>query len=493
MEISDRQRAIYDAWETTDHNLLINARAGSGKTTTILGLVKRSKYRSLFLAFNKSIQTEIQAKLDKKKLRQGKAMTLHSLGLASIRKVRGRVNVAKGKNWDFIRTLEKEFDHVYDSLQWEERLKLNYDLMAMNDISRLYLTDDYKEIHKHLLNMDKTVEDCTELKELWEEMIILREKSYESKTLIIDFIDMIYLPVIKNYPSAIKPYYLMIDECQDLNLCQHKLIDIIIKQSVKKWVAVGDKNQAIYGFAGASGTSFDLFIEKGNVAMYPLDICYRCPKLIVDAANEVYEGMVPHKTYDGKVATVSGIRDIKKDSLIICRNTSPLITLFFKLIGLGIPANLKGEDLLNSIETFLKPYLAYSIPEARHVLEKKKDELTRKVSEGSVSNEGYKLYKLTENLKNFTVLADNLSDGYGTVKGLISQTKQIFLNKMGSVELCTIHKAKGLEADVVYILNEDLIPIKFAKSKQQLTQEENLRYVARTRAKEEMYYLNLKL
>ena len=60
-----------------------------------------------------------------------------------------------------------------------------------------------------------------------------------------------------------------------------------------------------------------------------------------------------------------------------------------------------------------------------------------------------------------------------------------------AVILCTIHKSKGLEAKVVYILNEFLIPSKFAKSPSQLEQEQNLKYVARTRATEELYYLNI--
>jgi superfamily I DNA/RNA helicase len=61
-----------------------------------------------------------------------------------------------------------------------------------------------------------------------------------------------------------------------------------------------------------------------------------------------------------------------------------------------------------------------------------------------------------------------------------------------AITLCTIHKSKGLEANIVYILNEFLIPSKFAKSPMQLEQERNLKYVARTRAKEELYYLNIK-
>jgi superfamily I DNA/RNA helicase len=59
-----------------------------------------------------------------------------------------------------------------------------------------------------------------------------------------------------------------------------------------------------------------------------------------------------------------------------------------------------------------------------------------------------------------------------------------------AITLCTIHKSKGLEANIVYILNEFLIPSKFASHP--LEQERNLKYVARTRAKEELYYLNIK-
>ena len=58
--------------------------------------------------------------------------------------------------------------------------------------------------------------------------------------------------------------------------------------------------------------------------------------------------------------------------------------------------------------------------------------------------------------------------------------------------MCTIHKSKGLEHDTVYILNEFLIPSKYAMLEEQLIQENNLKYVARTRAKENLIFLNLK-
>ena len=62
-----------------------------------------------------------------------------------------------------------------------------------------------------------------------EDFIELREQSYQESVINIDFNDMIYLPVIKNFHIPIDPVYLMIDEAQDLNLAQHKLIENLIK------------------------------------------------------------------------------------------------------------------------------------------------------------------------------------------------------------------------------------------------------------------------
>ena len=83
---SQRQLDIFSIWQNRDTNILINAVAGSGKTTTLLQLLELCNSKTLFLAFNKSIQEEIQSKIDIKGLRQGKSMTLHSLGLLAIKK-----------------------------------------------------------------------------------------------------------------------------------------------------------------------------------------------------------------------------------------------------------------------------------------------------------------------------------------------------------------------------------------------------------------------
>jgi superfamily I DNA/RNA helicase len=483
MTTSIRQQAIYDCWENENCNILANAVAGSGKTTTILGILRRCEYRTLFLAFNKSIQEEIQAKLEAENLAQGKAMTIHSLGLSAI-KSRHKFKIVKSKNWDLWKDLEVKCKAIISKIDYTDKLRLGYTLMDMNDISRLFLTNDLKEIEIHMIGMDKSMLKIDQLQELWDNFVKIREKSYEGRFIDIDFIDMIYLPVIEDLSIPVRPTYLMIDECQDLNLCQHKLIDKLISQGVEKWVAVGDRNQAIYGFSGASGNSFDLFLEKGNVKELPLDVCYRCPPNIVEEANEVYNIMQAFKEQDGIVEETEWVQGIKPNSMIICRNSGPLIKLFFELISLGKSAYIKGDDIIGSITRFLSPYKKMSLTRAKMEMEDKMMALRQKGEE-----ESYQLFKFKENYDNFCLTAMNLCDDEGTVDGLLLQINKIFESKNNAIMLCTIHKSKGLESDVVYILNEDLIPSRFASSTQQLTQERNLKYVARTRAKKELYYL----
>jgi superfamily I DNA/RNA helicase len=485
---SQRQLDIFSIWQNRDSNILINAVAGSGKTTTLLQLLEYCEYRTLFLAFNKSVQEEIQAKIEARGLAQGKAMTMHSLGLSAIRKSYRRFKINNGKNFDILKKVQDKNRGTFRSYIWKDRIRIGYTLMDMNDVSRLFLTTDIEEISKHFLSMDKTMFNFEHLEELWEDFVGFRDEYYDRDVAEIDFTDMIYVPVIKDLVIPIDPYYLMIDEAQDLNLCQHKLIDNLINQgTVQKWIAVGDRNQSIYGFSGAYSSSFDLFKQKGNVEELPLDICYRCATSIVDIANEVYPVMEYSTDFSGTVEYVSNPALIKPNSMVICRNSEPLINLYFQLLGLGKDCYIKGEDILNSIIRFLKPYKSSSVGTAKVEMLYKIDELSRDTTDDG----RLELYIFKENFANFKKLAEHFCESFETVDTLLNRLKSLFINKENAIMLCTIHKSKGLEADIVYILNEDLIPSRFAKSAEQLKQENNLKYVARTRAKEELYFLDL--
>ena len=273
-----------------------------------------------------------------------------------------------------------------------------------------------------------------------------------------------------------------------MNLAQHKLIENLINQGdVEKWIAVGDRNQAIYGFSGAYSSSFDLFHEQENVVELPLDICYRCATNIVDVANEVYDVMEYSTDFEGKVETITNPMLIQDNSMVICRNSTPLIDLYFELLSYNKKVYIKGEDILTGILRFLKPYDSHTVVSAKIEMAYKIEDLSKDESdEGKI-----KLYYFKEDYEKFIKLSNHLAQEYETIHSLVNKIKSLFVDKTDSIMLCTIHKSKGLEADIVYILNENLIPSKFAKSAEQLKQENNLKYVARTRAKNELYFLNI--
>jgi superfamily I DNA/RNA helicase len=496
MTPSIKQEAIYDCWRTEDSNILINAVAGSGKTTTLLELLRMCRHRTLFLAFNKSIQTEIQDIININNLGQGKAMTMHSLGLQAIKHYYKKFRINNNKNYELVKIIQEEHKLLFKELKWEDKVKLSYTLMDMNDVSRIYLTDDIELIRSHMIGMDKNFFDIkfegrSIINILWEDFLNLREQRYKLRPIEIDFHDMIYIPVKENLTIPIYPYYLMVDEAQDLNIAQHALINKLLSQgTIRRWIAVGDKNQAIYGFSGAYSSSFDKFAQKDNVKQLPLDICYRCPVDVINCANEVYNVMEGFKREPGIVKTISSYTQIKDESMIICRNSSPLFDLYFRLLGDNRKVYIKGEDILGSVIKFLKPYTYKTISVAKSQMSRQLKKLEQDINKSD--NDRFKYYKYKSNFEDFLLISNEMCEPYDTINELIQRFKEIFENTDGdAIVLCTIHKSKGLEADVVYIVNEHLIPSKFARSSKQLQQEQNLKYVARTRAKKELYFLNI--
>jgi superfamily I DNA/RNA helicase len=486
--LSDKQEKVLETWIKTDQNILISAVAGSGKSFTLIEILKNCNYKTLFLAFNKSIQQEIEEKINMAGLRQGKAMTLHSLGLSAIKK-RYRCNIVSTKNFDLIKILQNQEKDIFKRMNWEDKLKLTYGFCDMNDISRMFLITDLKEIGKQMLSMDKTLPTHSKLPELWEKFLAIRDASYRKSIVDIDFIDMIYLPVLESLYIPIDPTYLLIDECQDLSMTQHLLVKNLINQgNVKKFIAVGDRNQAIYGFSGAMSSSFDLFLNYPNTIELPLDICYRCDSNIIASANKVYDVMLPFKESLGIVDEISDAYYIKENSMVICRNTKPLIDLYFGLLGWNKNVYLKGDDILSGLIKFLKPYNTLTVKAARIEMGYKLQELEKNQGEEAKM----KLYFFKEDYEKYKKISEKLSVDTDKISVLLLKIQELFkVKEKDSIVLCTIHKSKGLEADVVYILNENLIPSKFAKSEEQLKQEMNLKYVARTRAKKEMYFLNI--
>jgi len=91
--LSNYQSAICEWVQNGRGNAAVSAVAGSGKSFTLVEIASRIQGKGVFVAFNRSIATELGAKLQGTKM---VAKTIHSLGLAAVRKAAGKIQVDNG-------------------------------------------------------------------------------------------------------------------------------------------------------------------------------------------------------------------------------------------------------------------------------------------------------------------------------------------------------------------------------------------------------------
>ena len=133
----------------------------------------------------------------------------------------------------------------------------------------------------------------------WE--VCIKALEINNKTTDVwDFDDMFYLTA---YYGVDMPKYdfVFIDECQDTNPVTQALILRMLKQDEKgnvigRAIAVGDKAQAIYGFRGADAQAMATFEKNFNATVLPLSTCYRCAKSIISLVNNIETSHVTAKT-----------------------------------------------------------------------------------------------------------------------------------------------------------------------------------------------------
>jgi len=156
-----------------------------------------------------------------------------------------------------------------------------------------------------------------------------------------------------------------------------------------------------------------------------------------------------------------------------------------RLLRLGKTATVKGRDigegLINFIDTVNKG--STDIDDFYNSLN---EYVTKKMGEYEARNKTSSIIELQD--KYDTI--DALSEEVKTVEELKAKIKGLFSDEVSGIVLSTIHKSKGLETDNVYILKPEILPHPKAKLDWQITQEKNLKYVAITRAKKKLCFVN---
>jgi superfamily I DNA/RNA helicase len=484
MTPSKYQQAIYDTVVNTACNLIIVAVAGSGKSTTLKHVYSLLKGSRVMLAFNAAIAKELRDA-------GMQAKTFHSLCLQAVlnfKKLRSADDVTGNKLSRIIKaTFSSDDAHNYGAFC----TKL-VGLARNNGVGIDGLMPDTFEawerlVQLHDIDLDDangcTIERGIELAH-W-----LLEESNNSP--MIDWDDVLYMAVKFNLPLS-KFANVMVDEAQDTNAIQREIIRRILARQwndstvvLGRLIAVGDPAQAIYAFRGADSNALNLIASEFKCVEMPLSISYRCAPVVVEYARQWVNHIEanPDRHDIGGVVNLDTdwlLDDFEETDLVICRTTRPLISLAMRRLQARLPVRIMGRDIGEGLIKFIKSMDANSIDDLETKLLAYKD---REVTKAQKAGEDSKIEAINDKVGAIHALMGALTETNRTVDALFDVLKELFNENKKAVTLATIHKSKGLEARTVYWLNRSQCPSRWARQEWQQKQEQNLMYVATTRAK----------
>jgi DNA helicase-2/ATP-dependent DNA helicase PcrA len=490
---TQEQADIFDFIKSGRGNLVVAARAGCAKTTTAIEAIKylppplgKSLKPSItFCCFNDHIKEELQTKVPEGVF----VNTMHSLGYGAIQRKYGKVPVDEYKVHKIVRKLSTKWDHEHRQENYLDQL------IKIVKMCKLTLSLREKQITyiaktKCMVDLDKEGEDVKKI-------LKILDVSTQDMT-SIDFDDMVYIPATDNKIWFYPQDFIFVDEAQDLNKAQHMIVSKMRKKTklgvVGKFYAFGDPFQSIMGFSGSDPQSFEWFAQQENTHVLPLTYTFRCGKAIVKEANALVPDIKANAKNPEGLVNKEGdvINESKAGDFVLCRNNKPLVRLFFELFLKNKKSVIKGSDFGRRIVELVDKYNKKEdmVDELNYQLNKYRLEL---IDHGISDYEKHPGYSAQKDFVDCVLLINktitNISQMKARVKQIFCDDTKVHEFSKDSIILSTIHKSKGLEADRVFIVKPQLLLVKQPMEWMD-TQENNLKYVAITRARHELIYDN---
>lgn len=423
--------------------------------------------------------------------------------------------------------------------------------------------------------------------------IVRIEKKYKEKKRkqnLMDFDDLLYYwwKILNNGTPKYNFEYILIDEYQDTNLLQAKIIDKTAEK-VNNITVVGDDAQSIYSFRGADYKNIrDFPLRYPNTEIYKLETNYRSTPQILHLANQIIERsdarfkkrLIPKRS-NGDTPTVIATRDPYEQARFVVHKIKELVgqgvpyadmgilyrahyqsaELEIQLSKSDIPYIVRSgarfferahiKDVLSYLRVIVNPRDSVSFKRllkleegvgevtAQKILDRinsahppfdeflsSESEMSERVVAGIrnakkifssiiklppseaikfIFESGYKEYlelsypDASERKEDIGILID-VAKAYNSPSKFLSEVSlsepvtgedsYLIERDNDNVVLSTIHRAKGLEWEVVFLIYacEGGLPIAMSyNSLEQYEEERRLFYVAVTRAKKELY------
>jgi superfamily I DNA/RNA helicase len=441
----------------------------------------------LFTAFNRDIRDELLARVPASENISVKTLNGAGYGIV-IRNSFHKVTLDKEKRFKIVKAVFPVFKERREFGTMASRILglLRADLCALIPAE----VQDVADKHGIQIPPDRLEWLTDRIKKIAE----INDELFEEEG-IVDFDDQVFQAAkgIMSGEWGFPTYdWVLLDEAQDAN----KLNRVIIKALAGRRgriVAIGDHHQGIYAFRGADCYSMQHLIQELEATVLPLSICYRCPTSVIDLAKKyVPQIESPEGKEEGRVTKTSihAVLDlVEPGDLVLSRFNAPNVSLYFSLISQGTRAVIRGRDIGKSLIALVDRMIEKEGASPRNL-----DEFLRVLDEWKKRE----VERLVEAEKESA--ADLLMDRCKCIEvvGMYSKNPEeirtrltnLFQDKTngGRVILSSIHKAKGLEADRVIILEHQKLPLRPRNPTDENVQQEiNCYYVALTRAKKELF------
>ena len=362
-KLNDKQR---EAASQIDGSILILAGAGSGKTRTITYRIAHmienvgiSPYSILAVTFTNKAAKEMRERVEELVGDIAKACTIstfHSFGMRLLRMYAKEVEY--NSNFTIYDTDDQK--RIVKAILKGQNISLNGVKLTERDIVSMIskIKEEIKTLDEYSIMNKQIVEVYDKYNRT-----LLESNAMDFSDILLNTYKLLQKPeILEKVQNKYK--YIMIDEYQDTNNLQYKIIDLIARKSSNLCV-VGDENQSIYGFRGANILNILNFeTNYNNAKIIKLEENYRSTTTILDAANELIKNNKSSK--DKKLWTQNGKGDLIK--VLACDNARDEVSRIIEIIKENHQNGIAYRDMTILYRTnaqsrvFEEGLLRYSIP-----------------------------------------------------------------------------------------------------------------------------------
>lgn len=506
--LSSEQTAIAMHVDQGKGNILVVARAGTGKTFLIRQCLPLMRGPVAICAFNSKIVREVAAKVAADGNKADIA-TFHSFGWRALRQVYPKAKL-EGKGAG--KFGEWKFDIIADKLEIAEfmrgfvRKAMSLAMQSgfgiffpLNDRDRWLTLVDHFDLDLMFgddniglqMQPGKTVEEKRQ--KLVQTGCSLAAKAIKMGIQmvheIVSFDDMIYAPLVLNVPLP-QFRWVLVDEAQDTNSVRREMAARMLMPG-GRMMWVGDNRQGIYGFTGADNDALDTIRDQFACRQFPMTVTRRCSKLVAALARGLVPDFQAHE--DNAEGDVQAIAEkdfvsqtfVPGQDAVICRFTAPLVKAAFALIGAGVPSHVEGKEIGKGLLALIDKWP--SIRQPADLMKKLDEHLEKETAKLLAKKKEAAADALADAVECIRVIGSTLPPG-ATVDVLRADIGSLFADaadglRVPTVAFMTAHRSKGLEFQRVFGWGvRTHFPARFARQAWQVQQEHNLQYVLYTRA-----------